>query len=84
MSRKHNQNRRRLQKTAEKKKKSEPRTAQKRRTRPHHTKTQNDKTQPHKPRNGKLRATIDKNLKGFGFLVFDDKSLEDIYLPLEQ
>lgn len=28
-----------------------------------------------------LTATLDKNRKGFGFLIFDDRELEDLFLP---
>lgn len=31
-----------------------------------------------------LRATVDKNHKGFGFLIFDDRGYEDLFLPPRQ
>lgn len=59
------------------KRKSSRKKSQSRPPRPHRSHP------PHKASPGvtRLKATIDKNHKGFGFLIFEDRDYEDAFIP---
>ena len=53
---------------------------------PRGTRRSAPKTEPTRDQDGslRLRGVIEKNRKGFGFLVFDDSRYEDLFLPPQE